>query len=105
MFEMWMICPLMASKYRSRTEIIASLLEAIYQAGNQVTKTKLMYRTFLSYGQFKEYVETLVGNDLIEYNKTSQLFRITERGIGFLKAWRQIEEMAPSTIKPKRDRI
>ena len=95
----------MPAKYRSRAEIIASLLDAIYETGNQVTKTKLMYKTFLSYAQFKEYVEMLVENGLIEYHTADQVFKITERGIEFLKAWQQIEEMAPATIKPKRDRI
>ncbi len=97
--------PLMAAKYRSRTGIITFMLDAIYQTGNQATKTKLVYMTFLSYGQFKEYIEMFVENNLIEYDKTSQTFRIAARGVRFLHAWQQIEKMAPATIKLKRDRI
>lgn len=98
-------CPLMAAKYLSRTGIIAFTLDAIYQTGNQTTKTKLVYITFLYYGQFKEYIETFVENNLIEYDETSQTLRITERGVRFLHAWQQIEQMAPATINLKRDRI
>ncbi|HEX2615049.1 MAG TPA: winged helix-turn-helix domain-containing protein [Nitrososphaera sp.] len=85
----------MAIRYRSRTEIIASILQAIYDCGSQVNRTKLMYRTLLSHSQFREYVELLVGKGLIEYDSINNGFRITERGIAFLRAWEHIEEMLP----------
>jgi predicted transcriptional regulator len=77
----------MAIKYRSRTEIIASVLQAIHDGGSQVGRTKLMYRTLLSHSQLREYLELLIGKGLIEYDSG---FRITERGIAFLKAWEHI---------------
>ena len=40
-------------KYRSRTDITAQILEA---ANGGVTKTKIMYKAFLSYAQLKEYL-------------------------------------------------
>jgi predicted transcriptional regulator len=94
----------MAIKYRSRTEIIASVLQAIYDCGSQVSRTKLMYRTLLSHSQFREYVELLVGKGLIEYDSIDGGFRITERGIAFLKAWEHIEEMFPAA-RPVPSRI
>ena len=39
-------------KNRSRTEIVSNILEA---ANGGVTKTKIMYKAFLSYNQLKEY--------------------------------------------------
>ncbi len=51
-------------KYRSRTEIVAMILEA---ANGGATKTKIMYKAFLSYAQLKEYLSVLIENDLIEY--------------------------------------
>ena len=93
----------MATKYRSRTEIIASILYAIQQGGDDITRTKLMYKTLLSYTQFKEYAEMLIGNGLIEYEKLDKRFRITEQGIAFLKSWEQIEQMIP-TAKPHYNR-
>jgi predicted transcriptional regulator len=81
----------MAIRYRSRTEIIASVLQAIYDCGSQVNGTKLTYRTLLSHSQFREYVELLVGKGLIEYDSIDSGFRITERGIAFLRAWENIE--------------
>ncbi len=38
-------------KYRSRTEITVLILEA---ANGGATKTKIMYKSFLSYAQLKE---------------------------------------------------
>jgi predicted transcriptional regulator len=83
------------TKYRSRGEIIASLLNAIQQGGDEMSNTKLMYKTLLSYTQFKEYAEMLIAKGLIEYNKLDKKFRITEVGIAFLRTWEQIEQMVP----------
>ena len=47
-------------KYRSRTEIVAMILEA---ANGGATKTKIMYKAFLSYAQLKEYLSVLIEND------------------------------------------
>ena len=51
-------------KYRSRTEIVAMILEA---ANGGATKTKIMYKAFLSYNQLREYLSVLIENNLIEY--------------------------------------
>ena len=40
-------------KNRSRTEIAANILES---ANGGATKTKIMYKSFLSYSQLKEYL-------------------------------------------------
>jgi predicted transcriptional regulator len=39
-------------KYRSRTEIVGSILDA---TNGGATKTKIMYKAFLSFNQLKEY--------------------------------------------------
>ena len=50
---------------RSRTEIVAMILDAANEGGE--TKTKIMYFDFLSYNQVKEYLSILMENNLIEY--------------------------------------
>ena len=52
-------------KYRSRSDIVGLLLEAANGGG--ATKTKLMYKAYLSYNQLREYLTFLVENGLIEY--------------------------------------
>jgi hypothetical protein len=40
------------------------ILEA---ANGSATKTRIMYKAFLSYAQLKEYLSVLIENNLIEY--------------------------------------
>jgi predicted transcriptional regulator len=84
-------------KYRSRTDITAQILEA---ANGGVTKTKIMYRAFLSYAQLKEYLSVLVENDLLEYVEGEQVYRTTDKGNRFLKIYNQIGEfVAPDVVE------
>jgi predicted transcriptional regulator len=76
-------------KYRSRTEIVSLFLEA---ANGGTTKTKIMYKAFLSYAQLKEYLSVLIENDLIEYIEGSE-YKTTQKGLIFLKMNSQIEEL------------
>ena len=48
---------------RSRTEIVGNILDA---ANGGTSKTKIMYISFLSYGQLKEYLSILIENNLID---------------------------------------
>ena len=87
---------LIIMKYRSRTEITVLILEA---ANGGATKTKIMYKSFLSYAQLKEYFTMLIENGLIEYEeKILDMYRTTEKGLRLLKIYNQIEELIPNTI-------
>jgi len=84
-------------KYRSRTDITAQILEA---ANGGVTKTKIMYRAFLSYAQLKEYLSVLVENNLLEYVEGEQVYRTTDKGNRFLKIYNQIGEfVTPEAVE------
>jgi len=76
-------------KYRSRTEIVGNILEA---ANGGATKTKIMYKAFLSYVQLKEYLSVLIENNLLEYIDGTHKFKTTEKGLNYLKMrnWRII---------------
>ena len=83
-------------KYRSRTEIVAMILDS---ANGGATKTKMMYKAFLSYHQLKEYLLMLIENDLIEYLNGTQTFRTTEKGLKFLIMHNEIGELLHTTIR------
>ena len=83
-------------KYRSRTEIVGNILEA---ANGRATKTKIMYKAFLSYVQLKEYLTVLTENYLIEYLDGTQTFKTTEKGLNYLKMHNEIGELLQSTTK------
>ena len=83
-------------KYRSRTEIVAMILDS---ANGGATKTKMMYKAFLSYHQLKEYLFMLIENELIEYLNGTQTFRTTEKGLNYLKMKNEIGELLHITAK------
>ena len=83
-------------KYRSRTEIVSNILEA---ANGGVTKTKIMYKAFLSYNQLKEYFSILIENSLIEYLDGTHKFKTTAKGLNLLKMHNEMAELLQTTIE------
>ena len=77
-------------KNRSRTEIIDEILKA---ANGGITKTKLMYRVFLSPAQLKQYLTVLTESDLLRYDLVSRTFMTTEKGLRFLNLYNQIKQL------------
>ena len=76
--------------YRSRTEIVAMILDA---ANGGTTKTKIMYKVMLTYNQLKNYHSILIENNLIEYLDGAQKFRTTEKGLNLLKIHNEMAEL------------
>ncbi|MGC2680793.1 MAG: winged helix-turn-helix domain-containing protein, partial [Candidatus Nitrosopolaris sp.] len=62
--------------------------------GGGATKTKLMYKAYLSFNQLREYLTLLVENGLIEY-EGGQRYRTTEKGMRVLHIQNEIDEVAP----------
>ena len=86
---------------RSRTEIVAMILEAANGGGE--TKTKIMYFAFLSYNQVKEYLSILIETNLLEYLDGTHKFKTTEKGLFFLKMHNEIRKLLPQTSTIKND--
>ena len=83
-------------KNRSRTDIIADILEG---AVGGITKTKIMYKAFLSYEQLKEYLSILLENELIEYDKITNMFLTTAKGSRFLKLYEQLNQEMQTNLR------
>ena len=81
-------------KYRSRTEIIDSLLRGI---GSGATKTQIMYRSYLSYAQLKVYVALCMEKELIRLEPEENKYQLTSKGLQFMNAFDDIKEVVPST--------
>ncbi len=79
---------------RSRTEIVSNILDA---AIGGATKTKIMYKTFISFNQLKEYLSLLIENNLLEYRDGTKTFKTTEKGLYFLKTHSEIGELLQKT--------
>jgi predicted transcriptional regulator len=82
-------------KYRSRTDIIVSMLEAARDGG---IKTKIMYSSFLSSHQLRTYLELVISNGLLAYDSTKERYRTTEKGLRLLELYDSIDklELAPT---------
>jgi UDP-N-acetyl-D-mannosaminuronate dehydrogenase len=68
---------------RTADETIASILHA---AIGGVTKTTIMYKSFITYDQLNEYLSLLVEKGLISYQEGEKLYRTTEKGMDFVQA-------------------
>ena len=62
------------------------------------TKTRIMYMSYLSYAQLKEYLSVLVENGLMEYVPGERKYRTTEKGTRFLEASNSMSEMVGPMI-------
>jgi predicted transcriptional regulator len=83
-------------KNRSKTEIVSNILDA---ANGGATKTKIMYKAFLSYNQLKECLAILIENNLLVYIDGTQTFKTTEKGLNFLKMHNEIGELLQTNTK------
>jgi predicted transcriptional regulator len=63
--------------------------------GGGATKTKLMYKAYLSFNQLREYLALLVENGLIEYEEGMRTYRTTEKGMRLLQIQNTMDEVAP----------
>jgi predicted transcriptional regulator len=77
-------------KYRSRTDIVSQILDA---ANGGSTKTKIMYRAYLSYAQLKEYLSILVENGLLEYEEGEHKYKTTPKGIKFQRVYQNMDDL------------
>lgn len=84
-------------KYRSRTDIIVTMLEA---ATSGATKTKIMYSSYLSSYTLRVYLDLVISNGLLAYDSTKQRYSTTEKGLRLLELYNSIGklELAPSTL-------
>ena len=84
-------------KYRSRTDIVGSILKSAN--GGRANKTKIMYKAFLSFEQLKEYLTVLQEKGLIEYEEEQKTYRTTSKGMRLLQIFNNMEELTPIQIK------
>ena len=83
-------------KYRSRADIVSQILEA---ANGGATKTKIMYKSYVSFAQLREYLALLTEKGLIEFEAVGSIFRNTEKGLRVLNMCNNINEELVITQK------
>lgn len=83
-------------KNRSRTDIIATVLEA---ANGGITKTRILMKANLTSGQLKEYMDWLIAKnllmELIDDSGSHAAYRTTELGIRYLAMYSSLRSIVP----------
>jgi predicted transcriptional regulator len=88
-------------KHRSRSEIVGAILEAANGGG--ATKAIIMYKAMLSYEYMKEYLLSLVQDELIEYEQGMMTYRTAPKGMRLLQLYNNVNEMVqPMTVKSEK---
>jgi predicted transcriptional regulator len=78
--------------YRSREEIFASILGTA-GSGAGVTRSKIMFGSYLTYAQVVEYSKILIERGLLEYDPLDRTFRTTPNGFTFIQLQNEINQM------------
>ena len=90
----------MVSKYRDVIDIVAQILQSAGH-GISVTRTQIMYEVFLSFEELRRYLFLLTEEGLLadHGNGYQQLYKVTEKGIRFLKICDETGEYVSAAIK------
>lgn len=79
---------------RSRSDIIYDMLAAIQKKGGEIKPTHLMYKANLSHTQMNNYLDELVGKEVVKKIKKKQYdyLIITDRGHEFITKIKEMRE-------------
>ena len=83
-------------RYRSRTDICSQILDS---ANGGTTKTKIMYKAYLSYAQLKDYLSVLVENGLLVYDPASKKYKTSEKGLTFLQIYGRMNTVSGPLVR------
>ena len=79
---------------RTKIDIIEDMLVSIIDKGGNIKPTHLMYRSNLSHGQMKSYLEELVSKDFIKKidKNGREYLAITQKGYKFIQKLKEMRE-------------
>ena len=78
--------------YRSREEIFASILGTA-GSGAGITRSKIMFGSYLTYAQVVEYTKMLIERGLLEYDPINRTFKTTSSGFTFIQIHNEMNQM------------
>ncbi len=79
---------------RTKMDIVYDMLHAIQEKGGSILPTHLLYKSNLSHGRLKQYVDELKVKALVtEIEKKGKMqYVLTDQGVKFLANYRQLRE-------------
>ena len=78
--------------YRSREEIFASILGTA-GSGAGITRSKIMFGSYLTYAQVLEYSKMLIERGLLKYDPINRTFKTTSSGFTFIQLHNEMNQM------------
>jgi predicted transcriptional regulator len=82
-------------KFRSRTEIIGLILQAV--EGEPLTRSKIMYQAMLNFTQVTDYTSLMIQQELLSYSKLDRKYIITDKGRQFLALFTETSKLLTAT--------
>jgi predicted transcriptional regulator len=79
------------SRYRSKPDIVASILSAAID--KPLAKTRLQYSSYISSNQVRDYVAELIEKQLLSYNAEKRTFQTTQQGVQWLKLYNAMQKI------------
>ncbi len=84
--------------YRSKMRILADMMRAIQSEGEEgAGPTKILYAANLSHDRLTQYLDELVGKDLIteaNHESDNRIYFLTEKGREFLREFVRMERFS-----------
>ena len=77
----------LAKRHRSRTDMIAAILEAAAGGSNF---TRIMFTAYMSYQQCTQYIDLVKKRELLSFDKGSKTYSTTQKGRQFLGIYEKI---------------
>jgi predicted transcriptional regulator len=77
-------------KHRTRTDIIADMLESA--SDKPLTKTQLMYMAYVPHEQMRSFVAMLIESDLLNFSNQTHQFNTTAKGRKFLELYDEMHQ-------------
>ena len=78
--------------YRSREEIFASILGTA-GSGAGITRSRIMFGSYLTYAQVVEYSKLLIERGLLEYDPINRTFKTTSSGFTFIQLHNEMNQI------------
>ena len=78
--------------YRSREKIFAAILGTA-GSGAGITRSKIMFGSYLTYAQVLEYSKMLIERGLLEYDPINRTFKTTSSGFTFIQLHNEMNQM------------
>jgi len=79
-------------RYRSRSDIVYQILISAKELEG-VSKTRIMFKAYLSFAQMKEYLKLLIDSELLEHIPESNTYRTTAKGVRVIETYSKMSEL------------